>query len=73
MSLYKKKFVTITLVQKRFTVTIFGRISIIKVHFCHTKTKQYKNMTIEQDHPHWEFFFKLLDLETPLPTQLDHW
>ena len=23
-----------------------------KIYFCHTKTKQYENMTIEQDHPH---------------------
>ena len=73
MFLYiNKNFVKITLVQKSFTVTNFGLMPIIKVYFCQTKTKQYENMTKEQDHPHWEFF-KLLDLETPLPTQLDHW
>ena len=72
MFLYlNNKLVKNTLVERSFTITNFGFITAIKIHFCHTETKKFENMTIEQDHPHWEFF-RIVDLTSPFPSKLDH-
>ena len=62
-----KKFVKISLVERGFTIKNFGFIPAVRIFFCHTETKKIENMTIEQDHPHYEFFFRIIDLTLLIP------